>query len=173
MATCNRCNKQLSLVERLAGVCHDCLSKDHQAKLAERESAPLTTDALENPTSEREKEIAAAVQRVMITTEAAHNLDIEERIDIITAEAVLGMNIFADIGAALRDVVGGRNANFQNILRKARKTVLLDLRHEAWQLGADAVVGVDLDYSEISGGGKSMIFLVASGTAVKITKRPS
>jgi uncharacterized protein YbjQ (UPF0145 family) len=58
----------------------------------------------------------------------------------------------------------------QNTLKDARKVALDELRSEAAYLGADAVIGVDLDYSEISGGGKSMLFLVASGTAVKLSK---
>ena len=99
-----------------------------------------------------------------MTTEASHNLDVSARLEIITAECVLGMNIFSDIGSAIRDVVGGRNENYQTKLRDARKTVLRELRLEAHRLGADAVVAINLDYSEISGGGKSMIFLVGIAT---------
>jgi uncharacterized protein YbjQ (UPF0145 family) len=98
------------------------------------------------------------------------NLPISKRLEIITAEAVVGMNIFQDIGSALRDIVGGRNATYQTKLREARHVVLDELRHEAHRIGADAVVAVDLDYSEISGGGKSMLFLVASGTAVRLDR---
>jgi uncharacterized protein YbjQ (UPF0145 family) len=67
---------------------------------------------------------------------------------------------------------GGRSKSYQSTLKDARKTVLLELRREAHRMGADAVLGVDLDYSEISGGGKSMLFMVASGTAVKLAKPP-
>lgn len=69
------------------------------------------------------------------------------------------------------DTFGGRSKTMQDGLREARKTALSELRLEAQALGADAVVGIDLDYSEISGGGKSMLFLVASGTAVKLDQR--
>lgn len=171
MASCKRCQKQLTFVELIAGVCHDCVSADHKASLAARKEQPVTAKSLAAPTTEKQKQTAEAVAGILVTTEAAHNLDVAERLDIITAECVFGMHIFKDIGAGLRDLVGGRNAAFQNTLKDARKTVLLELRHEAWQLGADAVVGVDLDYSEISGGGKSMIFLVASGTAVRLNNR--
>lgn len=74
----------------------------------------------------------------------------------------------AHIDASLRDVVGGRSQTMQRGLREARETALDDLRTQALDLGADAVVSVDLDYSEISGGGKSMLFLVVSGTAVRL-----
>ena len=105
----------------------------------------------------------------MLTTETSpQGVDIVERVEIITAETVLGMNIFRDLFAGIRDVVGGRSKATQKVLRDARKICLSELKEEALMLGADAVIGVDLDYSEISGGGKSgMIFLVVSGTAVK------
>jgi uncharacterized protein YbjQ (UPF0145 family) len=99
------------------------------------------------------------------------NATIAEEIDIITAEVVYGMNIFKDIFASVRDLVGGRSESVQNILKDSRKTVLLELRKEALSIGADAVISVDLDYQELSGGGKNgMIMLVASGTAVLLDK---
>lgn len=116
---------------------------------------------------------ASSVSHIILTTESAHDLHIAERLEIISAECVLGMNIFNDIGAAVRDLVGGRNQTFQTKLREARKTVLDELKREAHQLGADAVVAVDLDYSEISGGGKSMLFVVATGTAVRLATAPT
>jgi len=110
----------------------------------------------------------AQLRRIILTTETAHNLPVSERIDIVTAEVVVGMHLFKDVASALSDIFGGRSKTMQNGLREARKAALTELRQEAYDLGADAVVGVDLDYSEISGGGKSMLFLVASGTAVKL-----
>lgn len=104
---------------------------------------------------------------VLLTTETVPNLKITKRIDIITSECVYGMNIFKDIFASFSDTLGGRSNSIQNTLRDARKTALTELRKEAVSVGANAVIGIDLDYSEISGGGKSgMLFIVASGTAV-------
>ena len=88
---------------------------------------------------------------------------------VAAAEVVIGMHLFKDIASAFTDTFGGRSKNMQTGLRQARESALAELRQEAHALGADAVVGIDLDYSEISGGGKSMLFLVASGTAVKLT----
>jgi len=106
---------------------------------------------------------------VLLTTESAPNFKIVRRIDIITAECAYGMNIFKDIFASLSDTFGGRNKSIQNTLRDARTTALTELRKEAYSIGANAVIGIDLDYSEISGGGKAgMLFIVASGTAVII-----
>lgn len=107
---------------------------------------------------------------IIVTTESAPNIPILERLDIVTAEVVIGMHLFRDIASAFRDAFGGRSATMQKGLREARQMALAELRAEAHAIGADAVIAVDLDYSEISGGGKSMLFLVASGTAVKLVK---
>jgi len=92
-----------------------------------------------------------------------------ERIEVITAECVFGMNLFRDFFAGIRDVFGGRSAASQKVLRDSRKVCLTELRREALMVGANTVIGVDLDYSEISGDGKSMLLVVASGTAARVT----
>ena len=113
--------------------------------------------------------IAELAAHLIVTTESSlPEYRITQRLDIITAECAFGMNIFRDMFASLRDVFGGRSAATQKVLRDARHTCLNELRREALMLGADAVIGVDLDYSELSGDDKSMLFLVASGTAVKL-----
>jgi len=94
--------------------------------------------------------------------------EIRDVLGIVTAECVLGVNIFRDVLGGLRDIVGGRSGTHQKALKQARETCLEDLAERAGELGADAVVAVDLDYNEISGGGKGMLFLVASGTAVRL-----
>lgn len=111
-------------------------------------------------------------KKVKVTTSyQIANAKIIDEIDIITAEVVYGMNIFKDLFAGVRDIVGGRSESVQKILKDSRKAVLLELRKEALSLGADAVIAVDLDYQELSGGGKNgMIMLVASGTAVLLER---
>jgi uncharacterized protein YbjQ (UPF0145 family) len=104
-----------------------------------------------------------------LTTETTVDLKIAERIEIITAECVFGMNLFRDFFSGVRDIVGGRNKSTQKALRDARRTVLDELKKEAVSVNANAVIAVRLDYSEISGGGKSMLFVVASGTAVRVS----
>ena len=103
----------------------------------------------------------------LTTTPTYPNLEIEEVKGVITSECVFGMNIFRDFFAGMSDFFGGRSESSQKVLRDARETCLNELKKEAYELGADGVVGIDLDYSEISGKGKGMLFLVASGTAVK------
>jgi len=112
---------------------------------------------------------AEKLENMIITT--AHSVEgrpVEKTIEVITAECVFGMNWFKDLFSSISDVFGGRSNTSQNALRDARKTCINELKMEALALGANAVIGVDLDYSEISGQGKSMLFLVASGTAVKV-----
>ena len=105
------------------------------------------------------------IEAIMLTTETAPNINITKRIEVITAECAFGMNIFKDLFAAVRDIVGGRSEAVQKTLRDSRKTVLYELKKEAYSVGANAVVGIDLDYMEMSSGG-SMLLVVASGTAV-------
>lgn len=101
-----------------------------------------------------------------VTTDILPGRQIIRSIDIVTAECAFGMNLFRDLFAEVSDTFGGRNKSTQTVLRDAKSRVLSELRAEAFAIGANAVVGVDLDYSEFSGGGKSMLFVVASGTAV-------
>lgn len=111
-----------------------------------------------------------STQSVILTTaDWIEGFRVAETIDIITAECAFGMNLFRDFFAAMTDVFGGRSKATQKVLRDARRTCLQELRREARTIGADAVIAVDLDYSEFSGQGKSMLFIVASGTAVRLS----
>jgi uncharacterized protein YbjQ (UPF0145 family) len=111
------------------------------------------------------------IEKVLLTTEAYPiNLQIENRLNIVTAECSFGMNLFEDFFTAMSDIFGGRSKTTQDSLRKAREVVLRELRIEALRLGANAVIGVNLSYSEFSGKMKSMLFIVASGTAVILRK---
>ncbi len=109
---------------------------------------------------------------VILTTEGVlSGYDVTERIEVITAECVFGMNMFRDMFAGVRDIFGGRSSAAQKVLRESRRVCLTELRREALITGANAVIGVGLAYNEISGDGKSMLFLVASGTACKVEKQ--
>ena len=95
---------------------------------------------------------------------------VTETLEVITSECVLGIDFMSNFITKITDVVGGRSGMTQNALRNARKACLSELKQEANRLGANAVIAVTLNYSEFSGHGKSMLFLVASGTAVKVEK---
>jgi uncharacterized protein YbjQ (UPF0145 family) len=88
-------------------------------------------------------------------------------IGLVSGEAILGANIFKDFFAGIRDIVGGRSAAYEGELRKAKDIAIAEMQQQAAQLGANAVIGVDLDYETIQiGNGGGMMMVSASGTAV-------
>jgi uncharacterized protein YbjQ (UPF0145 family) len=105
---------------------------------------------------------------LITTTPQVESYEIVEYMGIVTGEAILGANIFKDFFAGIRDIVGGRSAAYEAELRKARQIALDELTAEAEALGANAVVGVDLDYETISSGSGNMLMVSASGTAVRV-----
>ena len=109
-----------------------------------------------------------AKQVICTTAPCLEGYRVTKTIEVITAECVFGMNIFRDMFASATDFLGGRSKATQKVLRDARRTCLWELKREAAEIDADAVIAINLDYNEFSGQGKSMLFLVASGTAVKI-----
>lgn len=87
---------------------------------------------------------------------------------LVAGEAILGANIFRDFFASVRDIVGGRSAGYEKSLRQARDTAVREMLDSAREMGANAVIGVDLDYESIAvGNGGNMLMVSASGTAVK------
>lgn len=158
MANCSKCGKKFGFLEGgIGGLCTQC----RYLEMVE-DSSPEVQRELQ-----QRFERDAAIEAILLTTETAPNLPIIERIEIVTAECAFGMNIFKDLFAAVRDVVGGRSKAVQKTMRDARRTALYELKREAHAVGANAVVGVDLDYVELSAAG-SMVMLVASGTAVRL-----
>ena len=104
---------------------------------------------------------------IVSTTESVPNRDIAEIVGIVAGEAVLGANIFRDFFANIRDIVGGRAGSYQKVLKDGRYHAIEDMIEEAKELGADAIVGVDLDYEAIGEKG-SILMVSANGTAVKL-----
>lgn len=102
---------------------------------------------------------------ILTTTNAIDSKQVSEYVGIVSGEAILGANIFKDFFAGIRDVVGGRSAAYEKELTKARHIALKELEEQAAALGADGVIGIDLDYETIGQG--SMLMVTASGTAVK------
>jgi uncharacterized protein YbjQ (UPF0145 family) len=104
---------------------------------------------------------------ILSTTPSLEGRTIREYKGIVTGEAILGANIFKDLFAGIRDIVGGRSATYERELGRARKVALDELSQQASQLGANAVVGIDLDY-EVLGANQGMLMVTASGTAVRV-----
>jgi uncharacterized protein YbjQ (UPF0145 family) len=104
---------------------------------------------------------------ILTTTQSVEGRQIREYKGIVNGEAIMGANVFRDLFASVRDIVGGRSGSYEKELQKARRIALDELADAASKLGADAVVGIDLDY-EVLGSGGSMLMVAASGTAVAL-----
>ena len=102
---------------------------------------------------------------IITTTPSIEGKTITRYCGVVTGEAILGANLFRDLFASVRDIVGGRSASYERELTTARQLAFAELAEEAQKLGADAVVGVDIDY-EVVGQSGSMLMVSVSGTAV-------
>lgn len=104
---------------------------------------------------------------ILSTTDHIPGREVDAIVGIVAGEAVMGANVFVDLFAKIRDVVGGRSGSYQQVLKDARDNALDDLMEEARAIGADAVIGIDLDY-EVMGQTGSILMVSANGTAVKL-----
>lgn len=103
---------------------------------------------------------------IMTTTNNLEGKVINQYLGIITGEAILGANIFKDFFAGIRDIVGGRSASYEKELKEARSIAFSELEEKAFQLGANAIIGIDVDYETIGDTG-SMLMVSVTGTAVQ------
>lgn len=104
---------------------------------------------------------------IVTTTPTLEGHPVREYLGIVTGEVIVGANIFKDMFAGIRDIVGGRAGAYESTLRNARREAFAELETEAKKLGANAVVGVDIDY-EVVGQGGSMLMVSVAGTAVRL-----
>lgn len=104
---------------------------------------------------------------ILSTTPAVEGRPIRDYLGVVAGEAVVGANLFRDLFASVRDIVGGRTASYEEVLREARETALREIAAEAEALGADAVVGLSLDYETVGPRG-SILMVSATGTAVRL-----
>jgi len=104
---------------------------------------------------------------IITTTQGIEGRRVREYLGIVTGEAIIGANIFRDLFATVRDIVGGRAAAYEAELGRARQVALEEMEAEARKRGADAVVGTDLDY-EVLGANNGMLMVTISGTAVRL-----
>ncbi|GAB4525066.1 MAG: heavy metal-binding domain-containing protein [Anaerolineae bacterium] len=103
---------------------------------------------------------------IVTTTSTLDNHPVAEYLGIVSGETILGANIVRDFMASITDIVGGRSAAYERSLREAKQIAMDEMVQQARELGADAVIGVDLDYENVGQGG--MLMVTASGTAVKL-----
>ena len=101
------------------------------------------------------------------TTNTFQNQTINEYITVVTGETIIGANALKDFFASITDVLGGRSSSYEKVLRQAKDTAMKEMMDNARELGANAIVGIDLDYETVGANG-GMLMVTASGTAVKL-----
>ena len=104
---------------------------------------------------------------ILSTTNTIEGSPVKDYLGIVTGETIIGANIFKDLFASIRDIVGGRSGSYERVLREAKDTALKEMKEEAIKLNANAVIGIDLDYETVGKNG-GMLMVTASGTAVKL-----
>jgi uncharacterized protein YbjQ (UPF0145 family) len=100
---------------------------------------------------------------LMTTTSTLENKTIKEYVGIVSGETIIGANIFKDFFASIRDIIGGRARSYEKVLREAKEIAMKEMGENAKALGANAIIGIDLDYETV---GTGMLMVTASGTAI-------
>lgn len=104
---------------------------------------------------------------IMTTTPTIEGQTIREYKGVVTGETIIGANVFKDFFAGIRDIIGGRSGSYEKVLREAKDTSLSEMQDRAREMGANAIVGIDIDYETVGQNG-SMLMVATSGTAVVI-----
>ena len=162
MALCKECGEKVSWLDGGSDICNSCHNKDFTLKLATEAQA---SEKIDSDNAQRQE----AIESILVTT--AHTLqgiEVTKYLGFVSTECAYGMNMFKDMFANVRNLVGGRSAAVEDTMRDSRETVLLELKREAYAKGANAVIAVDLDYTQLGAGGNMMVLVTASGTAVVI-----
>lgn len=103
---------------------------------------------------------------LLTTTNTIEGKEITQYYGIVSGETIIGANVFRDFFAGIRDIVGGRAGSYETVLREAKETALREMSDQAARMGANAVIGIDLDYETVGASG-SMLMVTAAGTAVR------
>ena len=159
MAECKECGTSIKAWEAIGGACEDCYSLylKKKALLKEREA-----------NAEREQAVEELGSVLLTTAHTLQDVTVTKYLGVVSAECAYGMNMFKDMFANVRNLVGGRSAAVEDTMRDSRETVMQELKREAHAKGANAVIAVDLDYTQLGAGGNMMVLVSASGTAVII-----
>lgn len=104
---------------------------------------------------------------IITTTSIIEGRPVQEYLGVINAQSIIGANIFKDFLGGLRDVFGGRSTTYEKVLEEAKEDALRELTEKAQKMGANAILGVDLDFETVGGSG-SMLMVIATGTACRI-----
>jgi uncharacterized protein YbjQ (UPF0145 family) len=105
---------------------------------------------------------------ITTTTPSIEGKSIEQYLGVVSSEVIIGANFLKDIMGSMRDFFGGRSGTYERVIDEARQNAMTELVHRAQAMGANAVVGIDLDFETVGSGG-SMMMVIATGTAVRIS----
>ena len=103
---------------------------------------------------------------LLTTTPNIQGREITQYFGIVSGETIIGANLFKDVFAGIRDIVGGRASSYESVLKEAKESALREMSDQAARMGANAVIGIDLDYETVGANG-SMLMVTAAGTAVR------
>lgn len=104
---------------------------------------------------------------ILTTTSTIEGYPVKNYLGVVTGETIIGANIFKDMFASIRDIIGGRSGSYEQVLREGKETALKEMSDRAAALGANAVIGIDIDYETVGQSG-SMLMVACSGTAVLV-----
>jgi uncharacterized protein YbjQ (UPF0145 family) len=104
---------------------------------------------------------------ITTTTSTIEGRPVQQYLGIVSAESIIGANIFKDLFAGIRDIVGGRSETYEKVIDEARTNAMNELVQKAQAIGANAIIGIDLDFETVGTGG-SMLMVLATGTAVRV-----
>lgn len=104
---------------------------------------------------------------ILTTTASIEGRPAQEYLGVINAQSIIGANMFKDIFAGIRDLIGGRSKTYERVIEEAKEDAMRELTQKAQSMGANAVVGIDLDFETVGASG-SMLMVIATGTAVRI-----
>ena len=159
MPTCVVCGQVFGLSSPKPDTCRKCFETD-----TTQEALAIERQEMKRLEAQRQKDLV----KLILTTETQSDLKIVKRLDVITAQAAFEINMFMDLVVGFVNPVGGRADEMEKQLDKLRSESLRKLKIKAVDLGANAVVGIDLDLSTVTIGKISLLMMMASGTAVVI-----
>ncbi|WP_182442396.1 YbjQ family protein [Cereibacter sphaeroides] len=161
MPVCKTCGHKTGFLDIVDGQCRRC----RQESLEDGQRASAQEAAA------RKKQRDA----IIVTTETAPNLPVNQRLGIVSSERVFGLNAFKDMFVAVRDLAGGKSVTLEKAFQDARRDALEDIKTRASELGADAVIAISFTHSQIAAGAihSSMVMVVATGTAVTLAPGPA
>ena len=147
--TCPHCDTKLKVPEQRRNMTNKC---------------PKCRGEIKTTPTKKQQQLA---DFIVTTTNSIENHAIEQYLGVVTGDTILGINVFRDLMAKVRDVVGGRSETYEKAMSTSRVSALKEMKQKAITLEADAVIGVKLDY-EFLGAENGMLMVTASGTAVRL-----